>query len=89
MENQNEFEDKNMHEPKEISGNVFTEAGTEDQDIGPVNETEHILPEEEEGDNRFMNNEEEIDDPLASDEELNLEEPLEDENLSEFDEEEE
>ncbi len=63
MEKQNEFENQelkqqnailNEHETEKTGNNVFEEAGEEDEDMGQLNE----------GDNRFMDNEEEIDDPL-------------------------
>jgi hypothetical protein len=103
MENQNEFQDKDWQERNGMPGNqessdaknnIFEDAGAEDDDIGPVSETVHNLPEEDdqEGDNRFMDNEEEIADPLETD--LEVEEEgddlqLADDDFEEVDEEEE
>lgn len=83
MENQNEFQDKewqerngmpNNQESDNTENNIFTDAGAEDEDIGPVNETKSILPDEDEGDNRFMDDEEIIDEPGEIDEEEDFEE---------------
>ncbi|WP_304067271.1 hypothetical protein [Pedobacter glucosidilyticus] len=63
-QNQNEFNEQTHGQPGERNGNqenennprVFEEAGEEDEDIGPVNENESILPEEydEEAEEEFM-----------------------------------
>lgn len=87
MENQNELQDQERQERNGMPNNqenentetrVFTDAGAEDEDIGPVNETEHILPDENEGDNRFMDDEEEMDDPIAPEDAELGEEEIED-----------
>jgi hypothetical protein len=103
MENQNEFKNKNWQERNGMPGNqessdaennIFEDAGAEDDDIGPVSETVHHLPEEDdnEGDNRFMDNEEETTDPLETDLETEEEDELlsdDEDDFEEVDEEEE
>jgi|GEM_PF-4620133 len=87
MKNRNEFIDKawqkrngmpNPEESDNAENNIFEDAGAKDEDLGQVNETGNILPDEDEGDNRFMDNEEEIEDPLETDDET--------EELEEFEE---